>query len=93
MKSSDWRHYRGHLIVKSKGFLGLDRFEVWCGRSLLGTFASVDAKVLSWIKGWQSYEAAIYTSNLTKQANADRQAAVAAATAPQQSGLVTPPKP
>jgi hypothetical protein len=41
MKSSDWRHYRGHLIVKSKGFLGLDRFVVWCGRSLLGTFASV----------------------------------------------------
>ena len=23
--------------------------------TLLGTFASVDAKVLSWIKGWQSY--------------------------------------
>jgi hypothetical protein len=41
VKSSAWRHYRGHLIVKTKGFLGLDRFEVWHGRSLLGTFASV----------------------------------------------------
>lgn len=41
MKSSDWRHYRGHLIVKSKGFLGLDRFEVWARRDLVGTFASV----------------------------------------------------
>ena len=41
MKSSDWRHYRRHLIVKSTGFLGLDRFEVWDGRNLLGTFASV----------------------------------------------------
>jgi hypothetical protein len=41
MKSSAWRHYRGHLIVKSKGFLGLDRFEVWHGRILRGTFASV----------------------------------------------------
>ena len=41
MKSSDWRHYRGHLIVRSKGFLGLDRFELWAGRDLLGTFASV----------------------------------------------------
>jgi len=41
MKSSDWRHYRGHLIVKSRGFLGLDRFEVWHGRTLRGTFASV----------------------------------------------------
>ena len=41
MKSSDWRHDRGHLIVKSKGFLGLDRFEVWDRRSLLGTFGSV----------------------------------------------------
>ena len=40
MKSSDWRQYRGHLIVKAKGFLGLDRFEVWHGRDLLGTFAS-----------------------------------------------------
>lgn len=41
MKSSAWRHYRGHLIVKTKGFLGLDRFEVWDRRELLGTFASV----------------------------------------------------
>jgi hypothetical protein len=41
MKSSAWRHYRGHLIVKSKGFLGLDRYEVWQGRTLRGTFASV----------------------------------------------------
>ena len=41
MKSADWRHYRGHLIVRSKGFLGLDRFELWAGRDLLGTFASV----------------------------------------------------
>ena len=41
MKSSAWRHYRGHLIVKTKGFLGLDRFEVWHRRDLLGTFASV----------------------------------------------------
>lgn len=41
MKSSDWRHYRGHLIVRSKGFLGLDRFEVWDRSDLLGTFGSV----------------------------------------------------
>jgi hypothetical protein len=41
MKSSDWRHYRGHLIVKSRGFLGLVRFEVWKGSDLIGTFASV----------------------------------------------------
>jgi hypothetical protein len=41
MKSSAWRHYRGHLIVRTKGFLGLDRFEVWDRRELLGTFASV----------------------------------------------------
>jgi hypothetical protein len=41
MKSSQWRHYRGHLIVKTRGFLGLDRFEVWDRRDLLGTFGSV----------------------------------------------------
>jgi hypothetical protein len=41
MKSSDWRHYRGHLIVKSRGFLGLTRFEVWNRSDLIGTFASV----------------------------------------------------
>jgi hypothetical protein len=41
MRSADWRHYRGHLIVKAKGFLGLERFGVWHGRNLLGTFASV----------------------------------------------------
>ena len=41
MKSSEWRHYHGHLIVKTKGFLGLDRFEVWERRNLLGTFCSV----------------------------------------------------
>jgi len=41
MKSSDWRHYRGHLIVKSRGFLGLTRFELWKRIDLLGTFASV----------------------------------------------------
>ncbi len=41
MKSSTWRHYRGHLIVKTKGFLGLDRFEVWDRRDLRGTFGSV----------------------------------------------------
>ena len=41
MKSSCWRHYRGHLIVKSRGFLGLERFELWDRRTLLGTFASV----------------------------------------------------
>jgi hypothetical protein len=41
VKSADWRHYRGHLIVKSKGFLGLNRFEVWARRDLVGTFASV----------------------------------------------------
>jgi len=41
MKSSHWRHYRGHLIIKTSGFLGLKRFEVWDGRTLLGTFASV----------------------------------------------------
>ena len=41
MKSSDSRHYRGHLIVKSRGFLGLTRFEVWNRSKLIGTFASV----------------------------------------------------
>ena len=41
MKSSHWRHYRGHLIVKSRGFLGLARFELWNRSDLLGTFASV----------------------------------------------------
>ncbi len=41
MKSSEWRHYHGHLIVKTKGFLGLDRFEVWERRDLVGTFGSV----------------------------------------------------
>jgi hypothetical protein len=41
VKSSDWRHYRGHLIVRSSGFLGLDRFELWHGRDLVGTFGSV----------------------------------------------------
>jgi hypothetical protein len=41
MKSSDWRHYRGHLIVKSRGFLGLSRFEVWNRSELIGTFGTV----------------------------------------------------
>jgi hypothetical protein len=42
MKSSDWRQYRGHLIVKSRSpILGLRRFEVWEGRSLLGAFRDV----------------------------------------------------
>ena len=41
MKSSAWRSYRGHLIVEARGFLGLRRFELWDGRTLLGTFASV----------------------------------------------------
>ncbi len=42
MKSSDWRHYRGHLILKSRtAILGLRRFEVWDGRTLLGSFRDV----------------------------------------------------
>ena len=42
MMSSAWRHYRGHLIVKtSSRLLGLSRFEVWRGRTLLGTFRNV----------------------------------------------------
>jgi hypothetical protein len=42
MKSSEWRHYRGHLIVKSRtAILGLRRFELWHGRVLLGTFRDV----------------------------------------------------
>ena len=42
MKSSEWRHYRGHLIVKSRtSILGLRRFEVWHGRTSLGTFRDV----------------------------------------------------
>jgi hypothetical protein len=41
MRSSHWRHYRGHLIVKSKAFLGIHRFEVWRGSELVGMFASV----------------------------------------------------
>ena len=42
MMSSDWRQYRGHLIVKTRTALfGLRRFEVWRGRTLLGTFGNV----------------------------------------------------
>jgi hypothetical protein len=42
MKSSDWRHYRGHLIVKSRSaLLGLRRFEVWDRGTLLGRFRDV----------------------------------------------------
>jgi hypothetical protein len=41
VKSSAWRHYRGHLIVQTRGFLGLDRFELWDRRDLVGTFGSV----------------------------------------------------
>jgi len=42
MMSSDWRHYRGHLIVKTRSaILGRSRFEVWRGRTLVGTFGDV----------------------------------------------------
>lgn len=42
MKSSSWRHYRGHLILKKRiAILGLHRFEVWRGRTLVGTFRDV----------------------------------------------------
>jgi hypothetical protein len=42
MKSSQWRSYRGHLIIKARtAILGLRRFEVWDGRTLLGTFRDV----------------------------------------------------
>lgn len=42
MKSSEWRHYREHLIVKTKSaILGLRRFEVWDRSTLLGTFRNV----------------------------------------------------
>jgi hypothetical protein len=42
MRSSDWRHYRGHLIVKTRSaLLGLRRFEVWDGPAFLGTFSDV----------------------------------------------------
>jgi hypothetical protein len=42
MRSSSWRQYRGHLIVKTRSWLfGLKRFEVWHGRHHVGTFADV----------------------------------------------------
>jgi hypothetical protein len=42
MKSSEWRHYRGCLIVKNRSaILGLRRFEVWDRGTLLGTFRDV----------------------------------------------------
>jgi hypothetical protein len=42
MKSATWRQYRGHLIVKRRGWLpGLLRFEVWDGGTLIGKFADV----------------------------------------------------
>jgi hypothetical protein len=42
MKSAYWRHYRGHLIIKRRGCLpGLQRFEVWDGRTLVGKFSDV----------------------------------------------------
>jgi len=41
VRSAAWRSYRGHLIVEARGLLGLRRFEVWDGRTFLGSFASV----------------------------------------------------
>jgi len=42
MKSSQWRQYRGHLIVKRRTWLlGLRRFEVWDGRLLVGSYPDV----------------------------------------------------
>lgn len=42
MESSDWRHYRGHLIVaRRRGLFGLKRYEVWDRGTLLGTFRDV----------------------------------------------------
>ena len=42
MKSSSWRQYRGHLIVKRRTWLlGLRRFEVWDGRTMVGSFPDV----------------------------------------------------
>lgn len=42
METSDWRHYRRHLIVaRKRGLFGLRRFEVWDRGNLLGTFRDV----------------------------------------------------
>ena len=39
MESSDWRHYRRHLIVARRcGLLRRRRFEVWDRGSCLGSF-------------------------------------------------------
>jgi hypothetical protein len=42
VETSDWRHYRRHLIVaRRRGLFGLRRFEVWDRGNLLGTFRDV----------------------------------------------------
>jgi hypothetical protein len=42
VECADWRRYRRHVIVARKGGLfGLRRYDVWHGRSLLGTFRDV----------------------------------------------------
>ena len=42
METSDWRHYRHHLIVARRGGLfGHRRFDVWDRGNLLGTFRDV----------------------------------------------------
>jgi len=41
MESSDWRHYRNHLIVARRGLFGIKRFEVWDRGTLVGTFRNV----------------------------------------------------
>jgi hypothetical protein len=42
MKSANSRHYRRHLIIKSKSrFFGLRRFQVWDRGNLVGTFRDV----------------------------------------------------
>jgi hypothetical protein len=42
MKSSGWRTYRGHLILKTRtAIFGFRRFELWHGRTLVGTFRDV----------------------------------------------------
>jgi len=48
MRSARWRQYRGHLIVKTRGWLpGLKRFEVWDGGTRVGIFADVIRAELS----------------------------------------------
>jgi hypothetical protein len=42
VETSDWRHYRRHLIVaRKRGLFRFRRFEVWDRGNLIGTFRDV----------------------------------------------------